>query len=334
VTWRHVDTVKLFSGVAEQYADFARYADDSPCFRDWTLAVVDDEDVLAWIGSLPPIKQQPNLVLAAARWHGVPAPGPYAGLRDALLCDDGTIRSTILTRSTQTNEVGRLATLTPFLGEIAAEAGRPLALLEVGASAGLCLYPDGWSYRWATDDGVVEAGVGPRLDCRVTGSLPGVGVPEVGWRGGIDLNPLDVTDADAMAWLTNLVWPEQDDRRERLLTAVEVARSDPPRLVSGDLLDELPALVDEASAYGEVVVFHSAVIAYLEPGDRDRFHDLVSGLVADGRCRWVSNEAPAVLSRVTATGPQMPTDLAAFVLGVDGRTRAWTHGHGASMTVL
>ncbi len=326
--------MQLFADVAEQYRDFARYADDSPCFRDWTLAVAEDEDVLAWIGSLPPIKQQPNLVLAAARWHGVPAPGPYAGLRDALLGDDGAIRATILARATQTNEVGRLATLTPFLGELAAEAGRPLALLEVGASAGLCLYPDRWSYRWVTDDGAVAAGAGPRLDCRVTGVLPPVRVPEVGWRGGIDLNPLDVTDADAMAWLTTLVWPEQDDRRERLLAAVEIARADPPRLLRGDLLDELPTLVDEAAAYGEVVVFHSAVIAYLEPADRDRFHDLVTGLVAEGRCRWVSNEAPAVLPRVTATGPDLPGDLAAFVLGVDGRARAWTHGHGATMALL
>lgn len=324
--------MQLFADVAEQYVDFARYADDSPCFRDWTLAVADDEEVLAWIGSLPPIKQQPNLVLAAARWHGVPAPGPYAGLREALLGDDGSIRSTILARATQTNEVGRLATLTPFLGELA--EGRPLALLEVGASAGLCLYPDGWSYRWVTDDGVVEVGEGPRLECRVTGALPRVVVPEVGWRGGIDLNPLDVTDADAMAWLTNLVWPEQDERRERLRVAVEFAGADPPRLVRGDLLDELPALVDEAAAYGEVVVFHSAVIAYLEPGDRERFHDLASGLVAEGRCRWVSNEAPAVLPRVTATGPELPADLPGFVLGVDGYARAWTHGHGAAMTVL
>lgn len=326
--------MRLFSDIAEQCADFARYAGDSPCFRTWALAVAEDEDVLAWIATLPPIKQQPNLVFAAARWHGVAAPGPYPGLREALLGDDGTIRSTILTRATQTNEVGRLATLTPFLGELAVEAGRPLALLEVGASAGLCLYPDGWSYRWASDDGVVAAGEGPRLDCRVTGSLAPVTVPEVGWRGGIDLNPIDVTDAEATAWLTNLVWPEQDDRRNRLLTALDLVRLDPPRLVRGDLLDALPALVDEAAAYGEVVVFHSAVIAYLEPADRDRFHDLATGLVAEGRFRWISNEAPVVLPRVTATGPQPPADLAAFVLGVDGRARAWTHGHGASMTLL
>ena len=321
------------SDAAGQYAEFAHHAGDSPCFHAWALAVAEDAEVLAWLATLPRIKQQPNLVFAAARWHGVPAPGPYAGLREALLGDDGAIRSTILARATQTNEVGRLATLTPFFGEIAAAADRPLALLEVGASAGLCLYPDRWSYHWDTDDGPRGAGSGPQLDCRVTGPLPTTAVPSVAWRGGIDLNPLDVNDADAMAWLTMLVWPEQDERRARLLTAIALARTDPPRLVRGDLLDALPALVDEAAAYGEVVVFHTAVIAYLEPDDRDRFHDLATSLVDQRRCRWISNEAGNVLPRVTATAPASPPP-GRFVLGVDGQARAWTHGHGAALTLL
>ncbi len=326
--------MELFGDVAGQYADFARYAGDSPCFESWARAVADDAEVLAWIGDLPPVKQQPNLVFAAARWHGVPAPGPYAGLRDALLGDTGAIRATILARATQTNEAGRLATLTPFLSEIAAEEGRPLALLEVGPSAGLCLYPDRWSYAWHLDDGTtVRAGSGPLTECRVTGTLPATDPPAVAWRGGIDLNPLEVTDPDAMAWLETLVWPEQDDRRAKLRTAIEVARSDPPHLVRGDLLTGLEALVAEAASSGPVVVFHTAVIAYLEPPDRDRFHDLVSGLVAGGRCRWVSNEGRGVLPRVTATAGDAPAS-GAFVLGVDGTARALTHGHGASMTVL
>ena len=333
--------MELFTEVAQQYADFADYAGDSPCFEDWARQVAADAEVQEWIATLPPVKQQPNLVFAAARWHGVAAPGPYDGLRDALLADDGTIVATILARATQTNEVRRVATLAPFLAEVAAEEGRPIALLEVGPSAGLCLYPDRWSYAWETDAGVLRAGTGPELACRVTGTLPPAvltdGPPEVAWRGGIDLNPLDVTDPDAMAWLQNLVWPEQDERRALLRAAVDVARPDPPHLVQGDLLTGLEALVDEAAAYGPVVVFHTAVIAYLEPSDRERFHDLAAGLVADGRCRWVSNEGRSVLPGVSATVPEDhdPTEVVRpFVLGIDGTARALTHGHGASMTVL
>ena len=324
--------MELYTDIVRQYVDFAGYADDSPCFRGWALAVAEDPEMLAWIRTLPPGKRQPNLVFAAARWHGVEAPGPYSGLREALLGDDGTIRDTIRARSTQTNEVGRLATLVPFLAGLGRE---PLALLEPGASAGLCLYPDRWSYRWTTESGVVVAGDGPRLDCDVTGRFPRhAEVPAVAWRGGIDLNPLEVTDADAMAWLTNLVWPEQAERRARLRSAIETARTDPPRLVRGDLLEELPDLVAAAEAFGRVVVFHSAVVAYLEPPDRERFKLLMTGLVADGRCDWISNEGKQVLPDITATGPPVPEKLSTFVLGVNGRARAWTHGHGASMQVL
>ncbi len=111
-----------------------------------------------------------------------------------------------------------------------------------------------------------------------------------------------------------------------------MAAADPPHLLRGDLLTELPALVERAAEHGPVVVFHSAVIAYLEDDDRGRFQDLMTGLVADGRCRWVSNEGRRVLPEVAATGPELRDDQMTFVLGIDGRAVAWTHGHGRTMT--
>lgn len=325
--------VQVYGDVAEQYADLAAHAADSPCFQEWSHRVAADEEVLALLADLPPGKAQPNLVYAAARWHGVPAPGPYDGLRDALLDPArwAAIRETVLARRTQTNEVGRLATLVPAFATLGLTD--PVALLEVGPSAGLVLYPDRWSYAWETEDGVVRAGAGPELRCRVRGSAPlPAEPPAVAWRGGVDLNPLDATDPDAMAWLETLVWPEQDARRAQLRQAIEIARSAPPDLRQGDLLTDLPDLVAEAAASGPVVVFHTAVIAYLQEPDRERFHELMTGLVADGACHWVSNEGKRVLPRVTATGPAVPEELATFVLGVDGQAVAWTHGHGRSMT--
>lgn len=97
----------------------------------------------------------------------------------------------------------------------------------------------------------------------------------------------------------------------------------------GDLLDGLPALVEEAGRHGLPVVFHSAVAAYLDVADRERLHDLMAGLVADRRCHWVSNEAAQVLPRVTAAGPVPAGAHHGFVLAIDGRPVALAHGHGA-----
>ena len=318
----------LYDDVVEEYRDFAAYAaGDSPCFEEWALGVAEDAEVLAWLATLPAIKRQPNLVLAAARWHGAPAPGPYAGLRRVLLEREPDVRATVMARATQTNEVGRLATLVPVLARLEG----PLALLEVGASAGLCLFPDRYDYAWPPAGRLTGSG-GPLLTAGATGALPVPAThPDVAWRGGVDLNPLDVTDPDAMAWLTTLVWPEQDERRERLRAAVEVARREPPVLVRGDLFDHLPALLEEAGRHGTPVVFHSAVVAYLEEPDRERFHDLMTDLVRQGRCHWVSNEGRRVLPRVTG---DLDVPSGRFVTALDGVPVALSHGHGHAIDWL
>ena len=74
-------------------------------------------------------------------------------------------------------------------------------------------------------------------------------------------------------------------------------------MTRGDILEDLPGLVDEASRHGPVVVFHSAVVAYLEDPDRRRFARMMADLVSSGRCHWVSNEGKRVLPEVTTTGP-------------------------------
>ena len=319
--------METFGSIKHRYLDFAAYATDSPCFATWARQAAADPEFHAWVADLPESKQQPNLVFAAARWHGAAAPGPYAALIAVLREQEGPVKATIRSRATQTNEVGRLATLVPVMSLI----NGPVALIEAGASAGLCLYPDRYDYAWPPI-GELRGSGGTTLTATAEGELP---VPtrhlDVRWRGGVDLNPLDVRDADAMGWLQTLVWPEHDERRDRLATAIEVAQHEPPELVGGDLLEELPDLVAQAGQHATPVVFHSAVIAYLESADRDRFQDLMAGLVADGACRWISNEGPAVLPRVTGAVSVPP---GRFVTALDGVPVAVSHGHGHDLRWL
>jgi hypothetical protein len=326
--------MQVLGDVQTTYRNFAVYAaGNSPCFEEWALGVAEDPEVQRWLSQLPEPKRQPNLVFASARWHGLAAPAPYDDLRGALLGDTGRIRATILERATQTNEVGRLATLVPAFASVPGDG--PVGLLEVGASAGLCLYPDRWSYVWTTDHGTVTTGSAVMSLCAdVSGPavFPGE-VPEVAWRGGIDLNPLHAADLDTCRWLLTLVWPEHEDRRTRLEQALDITRHEPPDLRQGDLLRELPGLVTEALAAlpddGTLLVFHSAVIAYLDDPERDRFAALMRDLLTDRRLHWVSNERPRALPSVTVTGPEPPPGR--YVLGVDGNAVGHTHQHGRSL---
>jgi len=107
----------------------------------------------------------------------------------------------------------------------------------------------------------------------------------------------------------------------RLAAAVAAARRDPPPVHRGDLLTDLPALAAQAPAGATLVVYHSAVLAYVAARDRERFARTVGDLAAV----WLSNEAPGVVPSLGYTDPREGT----FVLGQDGRTPlAFTDGHG------
>lgn len=313
--------------LADRYRRFARREARgvSLVYETWAEAVADDDAVLSLLNTLPPGKQQPNLVFAAARLHG--ADSTYDSFRSTVSQRWEEVRGTISARATQTNEAGRCAVLLPFLAELP----QPLALIEVGASAGLCLLPDRYSYRYG-DRPALDPREGPSqvtLPCELgPGLSPPRAIPEVVWRAGIDLDPVDVTDDRARTWLQTLIWPEHEERRERLQGALCIARRDPPRVVRGNLLQALPSLIVEVPEGATPVVFHSAVLAYLAAEDRSRFVELVSGLPG----HWISNEGTEVLD--SASSPQLTAADGRFVVAVDGHPRAYADPHGRSLTAL
>lgn len=306
--------------VRETYVDFgARDArGTSAAYERLALAVADDEELLARVATLPEGKRQPNLLFGAVRLLGGPVDDP-AAFREFTLAHWPRVAAEAAARITQTNEAGRCALLLPVLAALP----QPLALLEVGASAGLCLYPDRYAYRYG--DRSVGAGE-PVLECALDGLDAPSAVPEVVWRAGLDVNPLDVTSPDDLAWLDALIWPEHEHRRARLRAAAAVAAADPPLLVRGDLVDDLPALAAQAPAGATLVVFHSAVLYHVSAARRAEFAALVRGLPG----HWVSVEAPDVLPYPGL--PEPPEHAHHNVLALDGEPLAWTQAHGQAMS--
>jgi hypothetical protein len=120
-----------------------------------------------------------------------------------------------------------------------------------------------------------------RLACQPRGPVPvPTTLPEVVWRRGIDLDPVDLHDPDAVRWLECCVWPDQPERLARLQAAVGVARADPPEVVRGDLLELVGPAVADAPAGATVVVFHAAALVYVSEPGRQRF-------AAEGPDQWL-----------------------------------------------
>ena len=310
--------------LAKMYGEFARKeaAGRSPLYELLCLEIAKDDALLSRLATLPVKKRQPNLLLAAVKLlFGVVEGWPQ--FRALVQNRWFEIEKIIKSRRTQTNEPARCATLLPVLASLP----QPLALLEVGASAGLCLLPDHYGYRFngryvpPTHPGAAF----PVFDCDCNEGVP---IPpanvNVVWRMGLDLSPLDVcSNADAN-WLRALVWPGEGRRAELLESALQVARMHSPEIVQGDLRHDLPGLVETVPPDATLVVFHTAVLAYVaSAADRARFGQTVMGLGA----RWLSNEGLADLD-----DPGLPPRPGGrFSLALDGKVLAHTDAHGKSV---
>src|SRR5215468_4957915 len=224
---------------AANYRVFAEEARGrSAAYEALATLVAGDDTILRFLGTLPPAKRQPNLLFAAARYL-LGTPPDIAALRALVGQDRAGLARVMLARRTQTNEPARCATLLPALAQLPP----PLALIEVGASAGLTLLFDRYSYDYGGHLIPGSDPDAPTLRCVPRGPVPlPERLPVIAWRAGLDLNPLDVTDDDDVHWLSCLVWPGEGDREARLAatprrsTAVTCSRTCPrwqPRLRPG-----------------------------------------------------------------------------------------------------
>jgi hypothetical protein len=306
----------------------------SPLYERLARGSADDESIVRFIVDRPVI--QPNLFFAAVQFVVGPAqmPSDAAQLAAVLRARGSEVAEVMGSRRTQTNEVGRCSALLPAL------PNRRLALLEVGASAGLCLLLDVFFY----DYGGVKIGdpASPvRLACAADGmSGRPLAIPAIAWRRGLDIEPVDVHDADAARWLLACVWADHPYRRQRLAAAIELARAATPTVVRGDLVNDLERVVREAPADSCLVVFQSAVFPYVTRERRMAFSEMLANLSLRREVVWIWNEAAGLVHRPTP--PPAPHGQLKFIVGRTTFTRgvavdevlAIAHPHGSEMTWL
>lgn len=308
---------------AERYRVFSQIdaQDLSKSYSSLATSIADDAEILSLVDSLPPAKRQAGFLFSAARFFEVPF-DDFGSFRRGLLDRWNDIEQLARERTLQTNDPARMLAILPILAQI----DGPIALIEVGASAGLCLNLDRYSYHYDHEQWIHPAD-GPssvRLVAEISGPVPVPSrMPRIGWRAGIELSPLDVDDAEDERWLTALLWPDSDARRANLQAAIGILREHPVPIVEGDLNDQIRSVARLAPADMTLVVMHSAVLPYVEQGEAERFVETVRELGAV----WISNELADVVPGVSDAVPE--SAAFSFVVAVDGEPVAHSHPHGA-----
>ena len=316
---------------------FRRFADaegrESQRYREWALALAEDDELLAKIIRLPVAKRQPVLLLTCARVAGVPL-RPFATVRPDFVKLWPRIAVLAKERATQTNDPRRCSPLLIALNRIQG----PIALIEVGASAGLTLIPDRYSYAWTARGRriVADPPSGPStvtLAAKVAGwgANPPT-IPLIVYREGIDLSPLRVASSADREWLEALVWPEQTDRLDTVRNAADIVADVDPLLTVGDALDQLRAAVArarKAAPKATVVVWSPAVLVYLDPARRAEFQKYCRRATV----RWISLDGRNVLAGLAAAANKRGLE-GDYLLTLDGEPIAEVDPLGRSAIVL
>lgn len=352
------------------FADFAEQsARRLPLYRHLARRIAADQEVAGRLLLAPPELRAVPLLFAAvhdvllagsghelAAWYGsltdpVRPVGdgeddPWPAFRELALGDVDVARN-LRARATQTNEVGRCAALLPALAGLASSApgappggGRPLGLVEVGASAGLNLLFDRYGYRYHPGGPELAPGAPLVLDCELRGarrpSIP-EDLPPVASRIGLDRAPVDLGDRAQARWLVACQWPDQPERIHRARIGLALAHGDGPEVLEGDLVDDVGPLVTAVGDFALPVVIATWVLAYLPAARQAAFVDELAGLGAARDLSLLYAERPAEVPglEVPPRPDGRPDDRPTALVRIDWRDGARTdrrladlHPHG------
>ncbi|MGE8035596.1 DUF2332 domain-containing protein [Lysinibacillus sp. NPDC093692] len=272
----------MLAKLRKQFRTFAKNEceNSSPLYEHLANKIADDDELLKVAASIPQGQPVPNLLLAGVQYllssskddlvHFYPslttAPkaisGVYPVFKAFVLSHSDELKTLFQEKLVQTNEIRRCSYLYPMMTEIYEHHKKPLAFIEIGASAGLQLGMDQYNYCYnqqlhinnSNNDFILSSeNQGQPLPTSISNA------PVVCKRVGIDLNPIDIHNEEELQWLQALIWPEHQERRLLLNHALPILKELDLQLIKGDAIKLIKDISREIKEEAMLVVYHTHV---------------------------------------------------------------------------
>ena len=293
-------------------------AGTSPLYERVALALSQSDEALRAIQAAPARKRHPTVILAALRDLALAGRAPAlaaayaaadgdaaaAAAIDTLMKMTDSVAAIAARRRTKTNQTGHCAVLYPAIAEAAHRVGaNAVGLIDVGSSAALNLNVDRVGITYGNGRSLGDPSSPVQLSSIMRGRpIPTRPIPEVVARVAVDLDPVDVTDADDARWLRACVWPDQLERVARLEAEIALAATAPPLLLQGDAVEVLPGALARVPADALPVVTTTWALSRFPLESRLRFLHRLDEAAADRTVAWVSAEGVGVAPAIPTLG--------------------------------
>jgi hypothetical protein len=195
--------------------------------------------------------------------------------------------------------------LYPAIAEAAHRAGaNAVGLIDVGRSAGLNLNVDRVGITYSNGQSLGDPSSPVQLSSSIAGDrlIPARAIPEVVARVSIDLDPIDVTNADDARWLRACLCPDQPEQAARLEAELALAATAPPLLLPGDAVEALPDALAHVPSGALPVVTTTWALSGFPLGSRLRFLRRLDEAATGRAVAWVSAEGVGVAPAIPTLG--------------------------------
>jgi hypothetical protein len=326
-------------------------AGTSPLYEHVAIALSESDEALRAIEAAPARRRHPTVILAAL--HDLALAGRAPELAAAYAAADGDAAAgaaidTLLhmtdavvaiaaRRRPWTDETGRCAVLYPAIAAAARRVGADaVGLIDVGCSAGLNLNVDRVGVTYSNGQTLGDPSAPVQLSCSIVKDrpVPTLAIPGVVTRIGVDVDPVDVTDADDARWLRACLWPDQPDRIARLDAEIALAATAPPLLLRGDAIELLPDAFARVPADALPVVTTTWALSKVPLESRLRFLHRLDEAATNRPVAWVSAEGVGVAPAIPTLGDRRASGHSIIGLAVldqstlhaEALGRCWSQG--------